>query len=164
MERNYDVTPVLLQESAKSWIELYEYGIKGNIKLQIPAVCCLLFALEFYLKAYLSLKDKKFSKYSELKDLGHSMRKIFCEVEKLGPSEFVEKVRKLLNDYGLFTIDPIELRYPLAGQVSSFHRNLFDDRFNELHDKLNELFKYIDEEIRKWDYESWKNKVISISQ
>lgn len=90
MNRNYDTTPVLLRNDAKGWFSLYKKALQDHEPTEeIAGIYCLLFALELHLKAYLSLKDKRFAKEEKLRWLSHNLNSIFAEVSKVAPPQWI---------------------------------------------------------------------------
>ena len=153
MTRNYDTTPVSLQGAANGWLSLYAKGINARnpIGEQIAGVYCLFFAVELYLKGYLALRDKRFSRQDALKNLGHDFCKMYVEVVSVAPKEFSVELGKLLKKYGLLRNNIIELRYPQAGRGIRFHPDLFNGRHG-----FETVFGIIDDEIGMTNWKQWR--------
>lgn len=152
MNRNYGTTPVLLGNAAKGWFALYKKALQDHEPAEeIAGIYCLFFALELHLKAYLSLKNKTFAKEEKLTKLSHNLNSIYGEVSKVAPPDFIQKLKRLLKKYNLFVEDFTDLRYPVAGRHTTFHPDLFDDARHG----FDEMFDFINKEIRGWNFEKW---------
>ena len=122
---------------AEEWFALYKVGLSLPYEQRscyLNAVHnCLLFALEFYLKALLALFDKKYEKEDELKKLDHNFKQMIKELKKSKEKNIISLVRKIEKEIGyLIKINPIELRYPPLHSLISHQ--------TEINPKLKPIF------------------------
>lgn len=153
MELN-TITPILLRESAKSWIELYKLGINTKSPSRRNAsVYCFFFGFELYLKAYLAAKDAKFCQEKILKEnLGHNLSSIYNEIKKVPAANFLVQLEPIYKKYNLFDEKYIDLRYPLT------HRGVeLDSGLTTGNTECEKIFNLIDSEITKWVQSSRPN-------
>lgn len=147
--RDFDTTPRILQGQAKGFLALYRSAIESeDYDEQHAGIFCLFLSLELYLKAYLSLKDNRFSQEVELKRLGHNLNSILNEVSRFQPT-FLADLEKILVKYNLSNNNYTELRYIKNNTGVIIHQDLLNGNHG-----FDEVFRSIDNEISTWNYEN----------
>lgn len=125
---------------ADEWFKLYKVGLSLPFKQRLNCLnashCCLLFALEFYLKALLAFCDKRYEEESELIRLDHNFKLMIKELKKIRKKEVINIVKKIEEKLGyLIEINPIELRYPPLYSLYTYS--------TEINPELNLIFEEI---------------------
>lgn len=142
--------PQQLLEEGKVWLSIWELKKAENL---FVAGYCLFTALEFYLKAYLVLKNNAYKDTEKLKlDIGHSFEKLFEKIVILGKNKFTEEINDQINKYELRIISIDRLKYPEDRKMWLIERG-----FEKGEHTLENIFNTIEKEITA-NFDKWLNK------
>lgn len=139
--------PSQLLEEGKTWLSMWELKKDENLFI---ASYCLFTALEFYLKAYLVLKDNTYRDTKKLRDdIGHKFGKLFDKIAALGKNKFTQKINTQINKYELRTISLDRLKYPEDRKMWLIERG-FEKGEHTLGDILSAIDREVEENLDKW--------------
>lgn len=145
---NTKITPLQLLHEGKMWLEIWE-NIPVKDKNLRPAIYCLFTALEFYMKAYLLLKNSKYANTEKLKKIGHGFKRIYEEIVVMGKNKLTNKINTQIKKYELEDIALDKLKYPEIGRVW-----ILDHGIEEKKHTLGDVFQCIDNEVSK-NFDQW---------
>lgn len=137
---NFDTATLLLRKADKYYIS---FRILNRWGYYFQGLNCLLFSLESFFKL-LHILDKKTYSDSELKKLGHNLKKTFNKIE-LDKQKF-NLIFRIISNYGY-----TEIRYNSPDLVNELNQTDENKKFvhlEELHSELEELHKIITTKIR----------------
>lgn len=146
-------SPIELLRQGETWLELWKHS-KDRDQALLPAIYCLLSALELYLKAYVVLKDNSFSDTDKLrKELGHNFNSLFAQINRLADSKFAQHVKTQCEKYKLFdNLRMDTLKYPESGRMWSMNNDLVAGNHS-----LGPIFEKIQSEVNDGQ-EVWLQK------
>ena len=131
--------PLQLLNEGRDWLSIYESKKDNNIFI---AIYCLFTAFEFYLKAYLVLKDSTYKDTDKLKSIRHNFGDLFEKIVILEKNKFTNEINFQIDKYSLRNISLDRLKYPEDAKMWSVERGLEKGEHT-----LKNIFKDIDIEI-----------------
>ncbi len=140
--------PSQLLREGKTWLSVWE-NTKDKSESFLPIIYCLFTALEFYMKAYLVLKDSEYSDTSKLKDLGHNFGNIYDKIIASERNNLTKEINSQINKYELRNIALDRLKYPDVGGMWLLSRGL-----EKKEHTLVNIFQEIDKEITS-NFDDW---------
>jgi hypothetical protein len=141
--------PKQLLNEGKVWLSIWELKRAENL---FVACYCLFSALEFYLKAYLVLRNNVYKDTEKLKfDIGHDFGKLFEKIAMTGKDKFTKEINAQINKYELRTISLDRLKYPEDRKMWLIERG-----FEKGEHTLGNILSTIDREVTE-NFDKWLN-------
>jgi hypothetical protein len=144
------VTPLMLLNGGKVWHELYNHsaGSKDNLK-QMAGLYCLCVAVEFYMKAYIVLRDASYADPKKLLTLSHSFRKMLAEVQRIGTPVTALMVEQPILRYNFLDTNMNEIKYPESPRMWQIDLELLNGKHDfELF--FSEVDSQVQHNMRAW--------------
>ncbi len=143
----HEMTPRRFLSLGKGWVSLYHAGKNASSSKMMASNYCLLFALEIYLKAYISTIDKKYSTERELKRLGHNLKNLISIAKTTMPKQYADTLDRFCYLQSTMVDDYPESRYPMLKRGV---RQLYGGQ-----EELLSVLKYIERLVKSVSFKDW---------
>jgi len=143
----HEMTPRRFLSLGKGWVSLYRAGKNGSGSKMIASNYCLLFALELYLKAYITTIDKRYSTERELKHLGHKLSIMIRLAKESLPQNHADILDRFCSLQRVMVNDYPESRYPMLKRGV---RQLYGGQ-----EDLIIVLRYIERVIKGVSFKDW---------
>ncbi|MES2971396.1 MAG: hypothetical protein V4702_03685 [Patescibacteria group bacterium] len=147
MKPNHEMTPRSFLSHGRGWVSMYHAGKNASSSRMYASNYSLLFALELYLKAYITTMDKRYSTEKELKKLGHDLRKLVAVAKTTLPEKYANLLDRFCYLQNTMVSDYPECRYPMLKRGV---RQLYGGQ-----EELLSVLKYIERVVKSVSFAEW---------
>lgn len=126
---------------------MYHAGKNASSSRMYASNYSLLFALELYLKAYITTMDKRYSTERELKKLGHDLKKLVSVAKTTLPEQHAKLLDRFCYLQATMVDDYPECRYPMLGRGV---RQLYGGQ-----EELLSVLKYMERVVKSVSFSEW---------
>ena len=141
------MTPRSFLSHGRSWVSMYHAGKNASSSRMYASNYSLLFALELYLKAYITTMNKRYSTEKELKRLGHDLKKLVSVAKQTLPENQAKLLDRFCYLQDIMVNDYPECRYPMLKRGV---RQLYGGQ-----EELLSVLKYMERVVKSVSFSEW---------
>ena len=143
----HEMTPRSFLSHGRGWVSMYHAGKNAGGPRMYASNYSLLFALELYLKAYITTMDKKYSTEKELKRMGHDLIKLIAVAKITLPEQYAKLLDRFCYLQDTMVNDYPECRYPVLKRGV---RQLYGGQ-----EELLSVMKYMERAVKSVSFSEW---------